>query len=152
MSAKEKDNSKTIEETNEVQTVKNEVLTTGGNSILEALKGGNLSDILFSREKRSYTATSKYLKMEDGEVSRFVALEVKTMFVDDDESNDKDAKKEIPCLVMVNEDSETVTAAQMKLVNALVGKTPCFVEVESLGKVSLGKGKAYNDYIVTILD
>ena len=59
-------------------------------------------------------------------------------------------EKEIPCAVLINEKRETKTAAQMKLVNALSG-VERYVQIESLGKVSLGKGRSYSDFVVTTL-
>jgi len=129
-------------------------VVNNGNSaeISNALASGNLADVLAAKTKRSYTATAEYLKMEEGEVSRFAVMEVKTMLVDDENSTEKDAKKSVPCVLMVNEENKTVIAAQMKLVNALNSSAPCFAEVEYLGKVKLGQGRAYADYVVTILD
>lgn len=147
--SKDAKNTEATVENNEVATVETVV---SNNNVAEALQGDSLAEVLAAKTKRSYTNTSKYLKMEDGEIGRFAAVEVKTMFVDDNDSDIKDAKKEIPCVVLVNEKNETVTAAQMKLVNALTGSVPCFVEVESLGKKDLGKGRSYSDYVVTILD
>jgi len=130
---------------------KNEVSVSGEelkNVVATAVSNGNIGDILNSAKKASYSLTSDYLSMEVGEVGRFVAMEKSTMQVEDKESKEKGATKSIPCILLVDENGNTVSAGQTVLVNVLEAKVPCLVEITYVENVDMGGGKSYDKFSV----
>jgi len=130
---------------------KNEVSVSGEelkNVVATAVSNGNIGDILNSAKKSSYSLTSEYLSMEVGEVGRFVAMEKSTMQVEDKESKEKGSTKSIPCILLVDENGNTVSAGQTVLVNVLEAKVPCLVEITYVENVDMGGGKSYDKFSV----
>lgn len=136
-------------EKNEVKEVSGQALKI---AVATAVSEGKIGDILNGAKKSSYSLTSDYLNMEIGEVGRFVAMEKSTMQVEDKESDVKGATKSIPCILLVDEGGNTVSAGQTVLVNVLEPKLPCLVEITYLEKVDMGGGKSYDKFSVFELE
>ena len=132
------------ETTNEV------VLSDEQVAISKAVSAGSIGDLLKKSEKQGFSITSTYLEMESGETQRFAAMQMHEMTVEDKEAGEG-ITKTVPCLLMIDENNSTISAAQTVLVNSIKPHLPCLVEVTCKGSVDLGKGRSYTDFDVFIL-
>jgi hypothetical protein len=141
MSEKAKKVDETVEIVETVNEVKDLALTSEG--VNELIKSGNIGDALKSLKPVGFSLTAEYLEMEEGEVARFVVVQHATMTVEDDDHN----KKEVPCVLMINEDNKTVKAAQTVLVGSLRGCTvPYPIQVTCLGSQKMAGGRKYTGF------
>ena len=117
--------------------------------LAEKVAKGNVSDLLKKTERQGFSLTSSYLDMEEGETRKFVAMSLSTMTVQDQESEDKEATKDIPVVVMIDENDSTVSAGQTVIYNTLKNPVlPCPVEIVCKGEKKLQGGHKYIDYDV----
>ena len=139
---------------NKKEEVKEEVIVSVGNetanAVNNAVLSGSVGDLLSKAKPRGFSLTSDFLTMEEGEVSRFAAMEFGTVTVKDQDSDVKDATKEVDCIYMVNEEGKTVCAAQTIIVNTLKSQIPCAVEISEKGTGGTGNRK-YQNFDISLL-
>lgn len=111
-------------------------------SIQQAIENGNFTEMMGGLSK-SYSLTSSYLEMEEGEVLRAVVvsrLEIDAM-------NEGDGKSE--AIRMITETGETLVTASTVIVKNLSGiDLPCPVQIEHHGKEKGKNGFFYDNYKV----
>ena len=147
-----KDNLK-VEKVEKVETVVSIDNSKQGLAIAvnNAVASGNIGNILKNATPKGFSMTSDFLKMEDGETMRFAVMEFGTVTVKDEDSDVKDAKKDIDCIYMVNEHGTTVIAPQTIIVNTLKSQVPCLVQITSTGKGGNGNRK-YDNFDILPLE
>jgi len=131
-----------LTETVEATTVENAVVLTN-DSVSGLVQAGSLGDALKSLKPVGYSLTAEYLEMSAGETRRFVVVQHQTMTVEGDNGE----KREVPSVIMIDEDNNTVKAAQTVLVGALKGcPTPYPIEVTCIGDVKMQGGRKYTKF------
>ena len=138
----------TVEAT--VETTQNEVLVASEKTPTEvAIQNGKVGELLKGKTKAGYSLTAEFLEMEDGQIGRFMVMQNSTSEV----KTENGEIKEIPCLIMVNEEGRTVRATQTVLVNSIKSNSmPCAVEIVAKGIVKMQGGRKYYDFDVFPLD
>jgi len=133
-----------------VETVENEVVIATEKTPTEvAIQNGSIGEFLKGKEKAGYSLTAEFLEMEDGQIGRFMVMQNSTSEV----KTENGEVKEIPCLIMVNEEGRTVRATQTVLVNSIKSNSmPCAVEIVAKGIVKMQGGRKYYDFDVFPLD
>ena len=133
-----------------VETVKSEVVIATEKTPTElAIQNGNVGELLKGKTKAGYSLTAEFLEMEDGQIGRFMVMQNSTSEV----KTENGEVKEIPCLIMVNEEGRTVRATQTVLVNSIKSNSmPCAVEIVAKGIVKMQGGRKYYDFDVFPLD
>ena len=130
----EKETEKTVEKKESKET-----------SIASIIQGGGIAALLKTAEPKGFSLTCEYLKMEEGEKSRYAAMQMTSMIMKNDDTGEE---KEIECILLIDEDNKTVAAGQMVIVNALKKCLPQLVEIEHTGVKDLGKGKKLAEFTV----
>lgn len=138
----------TVQETEEA-TQNEVVVVTEKNETEMAMQEGRVGELLKGKTKAGYSLTAEFLEMEDGQIGRFMVMQNSTSEV----KTENGEVKEIPCLIMVNEEGRTVRATQTVLVNSIKSNPmPCAVEIVSKGIVKMQGGRKYYDFDVFPLD
>lgn len=127
----------------------NELVVLNSETVGKIIESGNLAEVLKSKKRVGFSLTSEYLSMEKNEIRRFVVVQKTTLTVDIEGS---DEKKDIEAILMIDENGETISAAQTVLVNSIKGSLPCLVEIVCKGDVALKGGRKYTDFDVFLLD
>lgn len=125
---------------------KQEVSVGLNNEVAEAVNGGNIADLLASKNPMGFSLTSEYLKMEKGEKDRFAVAGFNTMTVKDEDSEDKNATKDIEVVLLIDSKGSTKVAAQTVIVNSLKNANQTFVEIHCKGEIKMGGKKSYTGF------
>lgn len=139
---------KKVENAETVEATKNEMVLSSEN-ITGLVQNGILGDALKSLKPVGFSLTAQYLEMSAGETRRFVVVQHQTMTVESDNGEKNGEKREVPSVIMIDEDNNTVKAAQTVLVGALKGcPVPYPIEVTCIGDVKMQGGRKYTKFEV----